>query len=384
LSNFRGSYQTDPVLHFRKFVNGVAFRDAIIFVKKMKIIAIVCGRLLEESENSCKFANMIDLTRQELRPLIYKERTDIRDFDIQNPKSLDALMYDRLTDSRIVQFDGAPKYILDIFNNAYYITTIILMEDLPIIYQSKYILIAEHTSSAFKDIYEKNTLYRYFESIIMAMVHNYLRAIAPDIYAMNDHKLLKALWDYHNDPSLQFSPDGDARFLFFNNVLNEKELRQLYVDKKKFKPLHTLDELKAMEESGEEMNVDIYELKNLNNKLLAENAELKRLNASLDKKHKKQKPAEQNEEEQEIEMLTEIESTPVLKLLWYLMKLDGANVEGHGKKRFAQEIMSTLTKIPYDTTKKFWKKEDVPLTRQEELIMKMNHWMKAIGMKFQF
>lgn len=99
---------------------------------------------------------------------------------------------------------------------------------------------------------------------------------------------------------------------------------------------------------------------------------------------KGKKNSELLEEEQEVEMLKELESAPILQLLWYLMKLDGANVEGHGKKKPAQNIMSTLTKIPFDTAKKFWKKEDDPFTRQEELIMKMNHWMKAIGMKFQF
>lgn len=99
---------------------------------------------------------------------------------------------------------------------------------------------------------------------------------------------------------------------------------------------------------------------------------------------KGKKNSEPLEEEQEVEMLKELESAPILQLLWYLMKLDGANVEGHGKKKPAQNIMSTLTKIPFDTTKKFWKKEDDPFTRQEELIMKMNHWMKVIGMNFQF
>ena len=89
-------------------------------------------------------------------------------------------------------------------------------------------------------------------------------------------------------------------------------------------------------------------------------------------------------EEQEVEMLSELESLPILKLLWYLMQLDGANVQGHGKKVPAQNIMSTLSRIPYDTAKKFWKKEDDHVTRQEDLLLKMNHWMKTIGMKFQF
>jgi hypothetical protein len=114
---------------------------------------------------------------------------------------------------------------------------------------------------------------------------------------------------------------------------------------------------------------------------------LKQQVSSLEKEleaERAKKKSDSNEKEQEVEMLTELESTPILQLLWYLMKLDGANVEGHGKKKPAQNIMSTLSNIPFDTTKKFWKKEDDPITRQEGLIVKMNHWMKAIGMKFQF
>ena len=99
---------------------------------------------------------------------------------------------------------------------------------------------------------------------------------------------------------------------------------------------------------------------------------------------KQRNSRELTDEEQEIEMLSELESLPILKLLWYLMQLDGANVQGHGKKVPAQHIMSTLSQIPYDTTKKFWKKEDDDVTRQEDLLIKMNHWMKAIGMEFQF
>lgn len=114
---------------------------------------------------------------------------------------------------------------------------------------------------------------------------------------------------------------------------------------------------------------------------------LKQQVSSLEKKLKSEqsriKP-EPTEEEQEVEMLNELESTPVLKLLWYLMQLDGGNVRGHGKKKPAQNIMSTISKIPFDTTKKFWAKEDDSILRQEELLMKMNHWLEAIGMKFRF
>ena len=99
---------------------------------------------------------------------------------------------------------------------------------------------------------------------------------------------------------------------------------------------------------------------------------------------KAKKKAELNEDEQEVEMLTELESIPVLKLLWYLMQLDGANTEGHNKKKAAQNILSTLSKIPYNTTKHLWGNEDKPTVRQEDFLIKMNHWFEAIGMKFRF
>lgn len=116
----------------------------------------------------------MDYTKQALRPLIYRERKNIEEFDINNPKSLDAEMLDRIERSDVIKLEGANKYILDIFNNVYYITTLILMEKHPIHYLSKYVLIAEHTSSAYYDIHKRNTWYALFSAIIMGMVKNYL------------------------------------------------------------------------------------------------------------------------------------------------------------------------------------------------------------------
>ena len=128
---------------------------------------------------------------------------------------------------------------------------------------------------------------------------------------------------------------------------------------------------------------DTAELKKTIKLLEKKNKILENKVVSLESQLQKAK-AEPTEEEQEVEMLNELESTPVLKLLWYLMQLDGGNVRGHGKKKPAQNIMSTISKIPFDTTKKFWAKEDDSILRQEELLMKMNHWLEAIGMKFRF
>jgi len=187
----------------------------------------------------------MDYTLQELRSKIYCDRTDIDCFDVDNPNSLDALMLERIEHSKIIDFDGAAGYILDIFNNAYYITTLILMEKHPVHYLSKYFIIAEHTASAYKDIYHHNTNYRYFEAIIMAMVSNYLCACRPDLYSPldNTNRLLSGIWDYHNKTFYATEWDSDARFLFFNNVLNDVSLKEFSVKKDWFKPLTSPEQL---------------------------------------------------------------------------------------------------------------------------------------------
>ena len=114
---------------------------------------------------------------------------------------------------------------------------------------------------------------------------------------------------------------------------------------------------------------------------------LKQQVSSLEKEletEKAKKKVELTEEEQEVGMITELEGVPVLKLLWYLMKKDGANVEGQGKKKAARNILSTLSKIPFESTKRVWKMENTPVTRQREFLNEMNLWMEIIGMTFRF
>lgn len=174
--------------------------------------------------------------------------------------------------------------------------------------------------------------------------------------------------------------------VFFSKLWVERNAKTAYrsfggntssdPDKPKDNP--TASDEKAMAEKQE-----------LEGKLQAKNKEFDALKADYEQLKRQlteiqSKSREMTGEEQEVEMLSELESLPILKLLWYLMKLDGANVQGHGKKVPAQNIMSTLSQIPYDTSKKFWKKEEDDVIRQEDLLLKMNHWMKTIGMKFQF
>ena len=95
------------------------------------------------------------------------------------------------------------------------------------------------------------------------------------------------------------------------------------------------------------------------------------------------KKSEFTEEELETELMTTIENIPRLKLLWQLMKLDGAEVEHHNNKKIAMQIMQAVTGIPYDSCKKIWGRENTPIKRQQDLIVELNTWMKSIGMNIQ-
>lgn len=177
----------------------------------------------------------MDYTKQELRPLIYKDREDIDEFDIDNPQTLDAEMLRRMECSIIVNLDGANKYILDIFNNAYYITTLIMMERHPVHYLSKYILIAEHTSSAYYDIYKKTSGYKLISAIIMAMVNNYIRLL-DDKYLKYDNIFINHLNNYFNEVGPFPEQDVKTAYQLYNYVSLNTDLKDYSIKRDIFKP----------------------------------------------------------------------------------------------------------------------------------------------------
>lgn len=176
---------------------------------------------------------MVDYTQQKLRPIIYKERKDLDEFDVDNEKSLDSVMLEKLESSEIIKWEGAHRYILDIFNQVYYITTLILMEKRPLHYLEKYVRIARHTSSYYNDNLSRETAFsNYSESVIMAMVYNYLRAIKE-----SNNKNISRLVDGIANEYISSSITSDKHKLFCQFILNIKELKKLEVDKSRFKPL---------------------------------------------------------------------------------------------------------------------------------------------------
>ena len=165
---------------------------------------------------------MIDLTDPKLRPLIWKERMNLSDFFVDKPGTLDAIMFDRIQKSVICDLEGAAQYVLDIFNNAYYITTLILMEQLPVLYVIKYINISLSAGGV------DNLYNRHFSAMTMAMVYNYLQATNYE-YWNDDNAVLKRIWNYHKEHYHDDQWDGKARFLFYNNVLPASEIEKHHI-----------------------------------------------------------------------------------------------------------------------------------------------------------
>lgn len=172
------------------------------------------------------------------RPLIYADKSELDFFDVDTDGTLDALMFDRIQRSMICGLGGAARVVLDIFNNAYYITTLILMEKRPVPYFISYVNISMSAGGG------DNTYKRYFSAMTMAMVYNYLRASDKRYGEGKGNILLERICNYHNEHYTEGQWDGDARFLFLNNVLAQSELESSIVERKRFRPRGILNILK--------------------------------------------------------------------------------------------------------------------------------------------
>lgn len=177
----------------------------------------------------------MDYTKQEFRPLIYKDKEDIEEFDINDEKSIDAVMLKQIEGSVIIELDGANEYILDVFNNAHYITTLIMMEKHPVHFFRNYITIAEHAGSAYYDINEKNTYHQYFSAFTMGMVHNFLRML-DDKYNESNNIFINTLTKHFNRLFNSTGLDSEGGSLFFEIIAQIHKLKEYHIDKQSFTP----------------------------------------------------------------------------------------------------------------------------------------------------
>ena len=70
-----------------------------------------------------------------------------------------------------------------------------------------------------------------------------------------------------------------------------------------------------------------------------------------------------------------------LDLMLRLMKDNGANLDKHGNKTKAAQLMQSITGLPLQTCKNYCSDPHLNTTTHSEEILKMNTLLQALGMK---
>lgn len=207
------------------------------------------------------------------------------------------------------------------------------------------------------------------------------------LYEKKDHRCMekKGLMATSIDPWKFGGMFKESIDIFFKNLWIERNAQNAYTSFGNITDTSTTARKVNQTVHGQKTDDRIQKSEMENTQLLKENEKLKTENKQLKEQVKQLEEAttEAPQQQLETEIMNSIENIPRLKLLWQLMKLDGAEVEHRNNQKIAMQIMQTVTGIPYDSCKKIWKREDAPIKRQQKMIVELNTWMKSIGMKIQ-
>ncbi len=176
---------------------------------------------------------------------VYRDRKSLDEFDVDTEGSIEKLMLERMfVEEYIYDLEGADEYMLKIFNTAHYITTMILSDNRPMQHFSLYTKKALKIGAA--PNYDQNTYGRFFASMALAMVVNYLR-VCDDKYCDQDELFIKNIYKWFKDHFDDKQWDGKARFVFYNNVVPQDVIMtaRQFMGAKDFIPEKSLEEIKS-------------------------------------------------------------------------------------------------------------------------------------------
>ncbi len=136
------------------------------------------------------------------RELIYKDRRDLDDFPVDEGfdfQSMEEVFLDALENRPFIkESENAPELILKIFNNARYITTLILLENHPNHYLLKYLRIAAED-------YRSLIISNHVMPATMALVWNYL---CHYFTCYNNSKIVDIITDNFNKDDWKYETNG--------------------------------------------------------------------------------------------------------------------------------------------------------------------------------
>ena len=120
------------------------------------------------------------------RALIYKDRTNLNDFGVQTPGTFNNYLFTQMRRMTLLRCGDAKEIALRCFNNAYYICTLMQLEEFPDLCMDKYeSLLFQEKISFPEDVYQAS----------MALVCVLLAAY-DDKYKHKDNPVIESIYDW--------------------------------------------------------------------------------------------------------------------------------------------------------------------------------------------
>ena len=321
--------------------------------------------------------------------VVYYKRKSIDEFDIKTDGSIDNLMLQMIYNSIIVELDGAPDYILEIFNTARYITTLIITEENPMLYFSEYIKIAGKIGAA--EGIEHNTFWRYFSSMTLAIVVNYLKAY-DNKYLSDKEILVNKICNWHHNKFDNTGRDTEARRLFYDSLLTNDTIlmARKYLKEDEFITYNnsTPDNTCCTDEDIDEMFLDnsvsamkTNQVHETEDKLRSELLEVK------DYIQKKDEEIQRLKGELRVYQQEPISDNPHdkvrLEVFCKLLEVSEVDFKKYGTKAEAARLAQMITGLPFSTCRNYMTNRDLNTTKHSEEVLRTNTSIKKLGIKWQ-
>ena len=318
----------------------------------------------------------MDYTQQETREQIYRERYSLDEFENDKLGKLNEVLIGKIGTTEVARQKGCgERYTLDIFNNAYYITTLILTDKHPELHIGDFIKIAQTGS------WEEHPCKRHFEAVTMGIVSLYMYLCKPMWWEQDDCVLRKEMEDTY---TAQYGDDKYGQMLgefygdrFFLMAKQDEHVADWFVSDKE--PLIAPDEAcrvfaplaeGAATGAGVAESTDVRKLQKRIAELEQEVEELK-------------KPLEGFSADQKVRM----------EFALRLMEKAGMgeNLYKHGNKQKAALFLSTLLDIKNhnarsneaQTCATYISNRDLSFDRHREYISKLNQLLKDLGIDIE-
>lgn len=328
----------------------------------------------------------MDYTSLEVRKQLYRERVSLDEFENDELGGLNKRLRSKIALTEIARQQGVEKITLNIFNNAYYITTAILWDKRSELHLGEFTKIAR--IGIWDEGHEKHPLKKYFEAVTMGMVSLYMYLCEPDWWEQEDcvlrthmEKIYTAQYGDEKMEQVQGTFYGDRYFLMERR--DEYVADWFYVDKEGnpsfnpevaccvFAPL-AKEMTKEGEAEGDISKLQHMKIEELQKEIKALKQELKEL----------KQPVEGFSAAQKVRM----------ELAFRLMEKAGMSLDGHGNKIKAAQVLSMMLDIKSPNNAKgneaktcaqYVSSRDYSRSRHKETVDKLNPLLRDLNIDIQ-